>query len=476
MTNDLIITYNYNNDGANDNITTSDDDHPITFTGDSLSIDWGDGSQVETYTDGSLSHDYEEIGTYTITITGNITGFSTYAFSERWGMTSITIPNTITSLSGSEFSGVDTLTSIKFTSLTPPTLENEFIQISNLETIYVPTGSLSAYQNATNYPKSGVTYVEYTPESSSQEEQGQEQGQGGNNGGNNNEEPTPLQSLYGHLKTLTKQWFYEESEMDSDYIKFSQVTGMVRNDGTIDTTSYLTASDISGLANAIDVHTVGTSGSYLDLEDIPETFTPSAHEHSTGQLINSTALDGIGTDINDSQSTINTAIDTQLGTLLSKELVVVVNSLGTASASTMNKLYLVAEATAETNDAYEIFVTVETEEDNESVYAWEKVDTTRIDLSGYALIDHTHGNITNNGKIGVDPNKIAYTTTNGLVDVKSSLGNISFDGAIGSDSGKTVVTTTNGVLTTVDSIVEIDGVIEELISYGVSLNSNNGGE
>lgn len=67
------------------------------------------------------------------------------------------------------------------------------------------------------------------------------------------------------------------------------------------------------------------------------------------------------------------------------ELIEVVNSLGTASASTMNKLYLVAESSAQTHDAYEIYVTVRTGTSGSYSYAWEKVDTARIDLSNYAL-------------------------------------------------------------------------------------------
>lgn len=66
------------------------------------------------------------------------------------------------------------------------------------------------------------------------------------------------------------------------------------------------------------------------------------------------------------------------------DLIEVVNSLGTASASTMNKLYLVAESTSQTHDAYEIYVTVRTGTSGSYSYAWEKVDTARIDLSNYA--------------------------------------------------------------------------------------------
>lgn len=75
------------------------------------------------------------------------------------------------------------------------------------------------------------------------------------------------------------------------------------------------------------------------------------------------------------------------------ELIEVVNSLGTASASTMNKLYLVAESSAQTHDAYEIYVTVRTGTSGSYSYAWEKVDTARIDLSNYATKTDVSGEI-----------------------------------------------------------------------------------
>ena len=68
------------------------------------------------------------------------------------------------------------------------------------------------------------------------------------------------------------------------------------------------------------------------------------------------------------------------------DLIEIVNSLPTASSSTMNKLYLIAEATSQTHDAYEVYVTVRTGTSGSYSYAWEKVDTARVDLSGYATI------------------------------------------------------------------------------------------
>lgn len=301
-----------------------------------------------------------------------------------------------------------------------------------------------------------------------------------------------IQTLYGHLKTLTKQWFYDKDEMDaaldlkldaadvptktsdltndSNFISTSNTTGLIKNDGTIDTTQYISEhQDISGKANIADLATVATSGSYADLSNIPETFAPTSHEHAAADVKDSNAHSNLGTTANATQAAINTAIDTKIGALLSVELIQVETELPTASASTMNKLYLVPEASSKTHDSYEIYVTVKTGTSGDYTYSWEKVDTARIDLSGKADVDHVHGNLTNDGKIGSTANYFVYTSTGGAVDAKEKIGNITTAGAIGSDSGKMVVTTTSGVLTTSDMISEMDATVQALITYGQSL-------
>ena len=75
------------------------------------------------------------------------------------------------------------------------------------------------------------------------------------------------------------------------------------------------------------------------------------------------------------------------------DLIEVVQSLGTASASTMNKLYLVAESTSTTHDNYEIYITVRTGTSGSYSYAWEKVDTARIDLSNYTTFANVESEI-----------------------------------------------------------------------------------
>ena len=108
------------------------------------------------------------------------------------------------------------------------------------------------------------------------------------------------------------------------------------------------------------------------------------------------------------------------------DLIEIVNSLPAASSSTMNKLYLVAEATSKTQDNYEVFVTVRTGTSPNYSYAWEKVDTARVDLSGYSTTSHTHGDITSDGKIGSTSGKPIITTTGGKLSA----------GAFGTSSGQ----------------------------------------
>lgn len=61
---------------------------------------------------------------------------------------------------------------------------------------------------------------------------------------------------------------------------------------------------------------------------------------------------------------------------------------------------------------------------------------------------HTHGNLTNDGKVGSTANYFVYTTTGGAITSKQKIGNITTSGAIGSTANKPLITTTSGVITT----------------------------
>lgn len=78
-------------------------------------------------------------------------------------ISSVTIPSTVTTLGSSAFNSCYGLAELHFKPASPPTVSNSNT-FSNLPTdckIYVPTGKLSAYTTASNYPSSGTyTYVE----------------------------------------------------------------------------------------------------------------------------------------------------------------------------------------------------------------------------------------------------------------------------------------------------------------------------
>ena len=85
----------------------------------------------------------------------------------------------------------------------------------------------------------------------------------------------------------------------ANYIQKSSTSGLLKNDGTVDTTSYLsslpshthddryyTESEMDSLLNnKLDVEDA-FSGSYNDLSDVPTSFNPSSHNHSISDVSN----------------------------------------------------------------------------------------------------------------------------------------------------------------------------------------------
>ena len=173
-------------------------------------IDWGDGSATSTLTGTSLTdaqvadHVYASGGDYVITLTvtsgsaqiygnssitfllrksGSSSSYNslvysnslvkvqlgtdivigTNAFYNCYSLASITIPSGVTSIGANAFNNDYGLGEIHFKPTTPPKCANSNAW-TNLQTdciIYVPTGSLSAYTSAANYPSSSTyTYVE----------------------------------------------------------------------------------------------------------------------------------------------------------------------------------------------------------------------------------------------------------------------------------------------------------------------------
>ena len=210
---------------------------------------------------------------------------------------------------------------------------------------------------------------------------------------------------------------------DTSRAASSHAHGNITTDGKVGTATgkpLITTTNGVVTAGSFGSSTSTSATEFVACNDsrLSDTRTPKAHEQSVTTIINSETYSNLGSNLT-TQKLINDAINTKIGALLAVDLVTVVSSLGTASASTMNKLYLVAESSSKTNDAYEIYVTVRTGSSGNYSYAWEKVDTARIDLSGYSTTSHTHGNITKDGKVGTTANKPLITTTGGAITTGS---------------------------------------------------------
>lgn len=155
------------------------------------------------------------------------------------------------------------------------------------------------------------------------------------------------------------------------------------------------------------------SGSYNDLTNVPSSFTPSTHAHTSSQINEVGALTHIGTLANSNQHVINGAIDTAIGNLSSIRAIEVVTTLPTASSSTLGKLYIISE-----DGKVNIYYT----EQDDSTYSWHKMDTDILDELSVDWSDitnkpnfftpssHSHGNITDSGTLtgGIDKPSLSH--------------------------------------------------------------------
>ena len=98
-----------------------------------------------------------------VTIPSGVTTINNNTFQYCYSFATLTIPSSVTSINANAFGDCYGLGEIHFTSATPPTVaaSSAFSGLPTDCKIYVPTGSLSAYTSATNYPSSSTyTYIE----------------------------------------------------------------------------------------------------------------------------------------------------------------------------------------------------------------------------------------------------------------------------------------------------------------------------
>ena len=99
-------------------------------------------------------------GLRTITILGSVTIIETQAFYDCSSLTSITIPEGITRIKGSAFENCSSLTTMTILATTPPILGDIYAISTATTTIYIPKGTLNAYQTATNWGNFASKFIE----------------------------------------------------------------------------------------------------------------------------------------------------------------------------------------------------------------------------------------------------------------------------------------------------------------------------
>lgn len=234
------------------------------------------------------------------------------------------------------------------------------------------------------------------------------------------------------------------------------------------------------------------SGSYNDLTNVPSSFNPSSHSHTTEEVqIGDELLTTIGQYLgqNPTQSAVNEVIDYLLGQFGSIKAIEIVATLPTANASTMGKLYIINE-----NSKVNVYYVKRSGADPNYTYSWHKMDTDILDElsidwtdiennpfssaspSDYATSSHSHGNISNDGKI----TSIDTTIRTGNAPIIAlSDGNLkkgvfycgyAFDSASYSNIGSSANATQNTINSAIDTALGAKGNSSDDIDW--SYNSN----
>lgn len=176
-----------------------------------------------------------------------------------------------------------------------------------------------------------------------------------------------------------KQWFYTESEVDT---LIGGLQTQINNKADTSTVNSLSTT-VSNKADKTNGASQITDSNASNYSNISQSLTNAS-----------------------TQADINSAINTKIGTLMDLDWIVIVQTLPTASASTMGKLYLVA-IIGDSDNNFAEYVTVE----QNSSYSWEKLgeisgsglSVAWNDITGkpssFTPSSHTHGQITNDGKI-----------------------------------------------------------------------------
>ena len=286
------------------------------------------------------------------------------------------------------------------------------------------------------------------------------------------------------MVTWLKQWFYDEDEIDT---KLSN-----KANKNLGTANYNVVTDSSGDITVEAKPTIPSASSTTPSADVSggaigsgTTWAKADHQHP---LSSAYATSGHSHYINNSTSDNGSlfiypngngqnpahlgawlkSLETTVDSFANINFIEITTNKGTASASTMNKLYIETK-----NNKTDVYYTVRSGTDPNYTYAWEDLDTDILDnlvvdwsdvqnkpsfgtgASDFATGNHVHGAISNDGKVGSNANYFLYTSTGGAVASKQKIGNITTDGKIGTTSGYVVKTGTGGTLTA-STLIDMD--------------------
>ena len=277
---------------------------------------------------------------------------------------------------------------------------------------------------------------------------------------------TPTSHTHGNLSNDGKVGSnanYFVTTTTSGAITSKQKIGNITTDGKIGTSANLPL--ITTTNGVVTTGSFGTTANtFCQGNDsrLSDSRNPTAHSHDDddidvegGDFTNIASLLDIPTSYFTTQDKANYYIDQAFSQISGIKALEFVQTLPTASASTMSMLYVINE-----NQKINFYWTYDRGESYNPRYLWEKMDTDILDElivnwsdvqnkpSTFTPSSHTHGNLSDDGKIGSNANYFVYTTTSGAITSKQKIGNITTGGAIGSTANKPIITTTNGALTT----------------------------
>ena len=207
------------------------------------------------------------------------------------------------------------------------------------------------------------------------------------------------------IVTWLKGWFYDKDEITTKENALQTQINNKASQSDLNSLSSTVSGKLDASAYVVDSALSSSSENPVQNKVLNTALggkANSSHTHTSANVTEASALSNLGTSANATQHTINDAINTAIGNLTGADIIKVVTTLPTASASTMNALYLLSS-----NSQYDIYITVE----SSGSYSWEKLDDDVLsDLSidwsdinnipsSFTPSSHTHGQITNDGKI-----------------------------------------------------------------------------